>query len=145
MALEPFIPWERFSVKWSGSQDTLLALGGAGAASAAKLKEKLQQLTKTPGKLDSMRCEMACAATHMTYEAKSTPPASCAAAAMGEARLKHGVVATLMVLLGNRLVKRPSKRVEARRCLCERASEESGAISELESKSHAPCWAQKIR
>ena len=93
---------------------------------------------------DEMRCEMACAATHFTWEAPSCPPASCALAAArrqpsdgaeagvdkGNVR-SHGVLATLLRILDNRRLRRADAagRVAAdaehvtRRCPCEQASE----------------------
>ena len=70
-----------------------------------------------------MRCEMACAATHMTWEATSCPPASCALAARGAAKRRHGALATLMRLLAMRALP-PGKQRTARACPCQRPSDE---------------------
>jgi hypothetical protein len=113
MALEPFVPWHRFSVHVSDKH--------LDENESYRLRRRL--LAIGPETLDRMRCEMACAATHMSWGV-GVPPASCAAAAREPARQRRvGVVATLMVILGNRLLP-PERRRRAGRCPCTNSSSE---------------------
>ena len=120
MPLEPFVPWARFSLLWRVDQ-SLLRTDPHGQAKA--LHAALSSVS--PARLDRMRCEMACAAVHMTWEATPArnPPASCAGAAVGESGRKTGVLATLMALLGNRNLPAARRRV-ARPCPCEGSSDD---------------------
>ena len=92
--------------------------GGAGAAGARELSARLTRRARQadsaanlPG-LNAMRCEMACAATHMSWGAPA--PASCA----GPPAHVAGVVPTLLTLLLNRRVP-PARQLRARRCPCD--------------------------
>ena len=120
MALEPLVPWERFSVVWRADEARMRADPNG---EARQLRAALAVVT--PAALGRMKCEMACAAVHMTWEASPAlnPPASCAGAAQGASRRKTGVVATLMTLLDNRR-RPPEHRVVPRPCPCERVSDE---------------------
>ena len=112
MALEPFVDWSRFSVQWD---DTRLSVG-----SARRLGTALASYSDA--QLDIMRCEMACAATHTSWEAPSCPPASCALAARGQSLTRHGALATLLTILGNRRLP-PERRRAPRPCPCDRGSD----------------------
>ena len=115
MALEPFVPWERFSVRWSDAH-----LVRDGADWARRLRDALA--ARSPAQLDAMRCEMACAATHMSWEAPSCPPASCAEAVRADVRTRRtGVLATLLTILDNRR-RPPHERRVANVCPCEEES-----------------------
>ena len=115
MALEPFVAWERFAVIHSDS-----TLGTTREARHAASQALHKRLSSIPAEqIDAMRCEMACAATHMTWGA-GEPSASCALAAHDPKRT--GVVATLVAILGNR-ARPPSQQHTPRpACPCSNAS-----------------------
>ena len=93
----PFPPnrYERFAFKLS---DRHLPRDGVARVAAAVANLSLPSLNK-------MRCEMACAAAHMSWSGPGAPPASCA----GGAPARTGAVATLVTLLANRRLP-PAKR-----------------------------------
>ncbi len=110
-ALEPLVPWERFSLFVA---DAPLATLGE------RLRHALQRASDAD--VARMRCEMACAATHMSW-GEEVPPASCAAAAQRAREV--GVVPTLLRILANRRLPVASRRRRpTRRCPCESAPSE---------------------
>lgn len=90
--------------------------------SSGTLGERLRRALAevTDADVTRMRCEMACAATHMSW-GEEVPPASCAPAA--QRAHQTGVVPTMMRILANRRLP-DEERVEPRRCLCESAPSE---------------------
>lgn len=126
MPLEPFVPWRRFSVAWSDAALTATPQRQRTAAwdgEAARLRAHLAAHSWEVD-VDRMHCEMACAATHMSWEAPSCPPASCALAAQGKARRERtGALATLLTVLGNRR-RPPAERLTPRACPCDKNSSE---------------------
>ena len=120
--LEPFVPHDRFSLFVDDGPLGGFPRGAAGAGGAAAgARELSARLTRRARQADSaanlpglnaMRCEMACAATHMSWGAPA--PASCA----GPPAHVAGVVPTLLTLLLNRRVP-PARQLRARRCPCD--------------------------
>lgn len=111
-AFEPLVPWNRFA---------LLVPDEPVATLWQRLRTALSNMT--PSDVRRMRCELACAATHMSWgSASRTPPASCAAATSGSLGASTGVGATLMLLLGTRLLDRG--KVQPRPCPCHREPSE---------------------
>ena len=116
MALSEYVPWGRFSLALTDEQ-----LKSDPRGASERLRARLNSIS--PSALEGMRCEMACAATHMTWEARSCPPASCALAAQGEIAPRTGVLATLLTILSNRRLPLRRRRLP-RACPCERSSDE---------------------
>ena len=116
--LAPFVPHDRFSLLVDDDALRGFPRSAAGALrAAAGAREMAARLTAalanlTLPRLNAMRCEMACAATHMSWGAPA--PASCA----GPAAHVAGVVPTLLTLLLNRRVP-PARQLRARRCPCD--------------------------
>lgn len=88
LPLDEWVPYERFALK---SSDRRLNKDGVARLAAAVGNLSLAVLNK-------MRCEMACAAAHMSWNGAGAPPASCA----GGSPARTGAVATLVALLHNR-------------------------------------------
>ena len=134
MALEPLVDWRRFAIV-VGDEELRRA---AAITTDAAAREAAQQvfgrrlharlLGVTREQQRRMRCEMACAATHMSWGV-GVPPASCALAARdgGEAQgnqPRHGVLATLLAILDSRArVARGEPPITARPCPCRSSSD----------------------
>ena len=134
MALEPLVDWRRFAIV-VGDEELRRA---AAITTDAAAREAAQQvfgrrlharlLGVTREQRRRMRCEMACAATHMSWGV-GVPPASCALAARdgGEAQgnqPRHGVLATLLAILDSRArVARGEPPITARPCPCRSSSD----------------------
>ena len=113
-ALEPAVPWARFSLLVHDEPAATL-----GARVRAALEKALEKAADADG-VRRMRCEMACAATHMSW-GEDVPPASCAAAAQHPR--EAGVLPTLLLLLANRRLPM-AQRMRPRRCPCESETSE---------------------
>ena len=103
-ALEPMVPWSRFSLLVR--DDPLPQLG-------ERVRAALQGASEAD--IGRMRCEMACAATHMSW-GEGVPPASCAAAAQRTHEV--GVLTTLLLILANRRLPL-AQQTRPRPCPCE--------------------------
>lgn len=104
MPLEPFVPWDRFTIRIPESS--------LAESTAMSLHQRLKGISEH--ELQRMRCEMACAATHMTYGG-AVPSASCAFATVTPERT--GVVATLVTILANRRTP-ANEQMHPRPCPC---------------------------
>ena len=104
-ALEPFVPWSRFAIFVPDTPNGQIG---------ARVRRAIE--APTEAERNAMRCEMACAATHMSWGAP-VPPASCAAAVQVHGD-EHGVVPTLLKLLDNRR-QASAQRQAPRPCPCQ--------------------------